>query len=717
MKETQLMGANRLVENESIRDTLSKLKRKAWSSYTTGKFQDSAEQYKEIENIEKELGHNSALSTHNLAVSHLHMGQIPEGVKLLIEACNIYHGPNDRGQRNRLFPSLQNFPSYRLLTGALGFSPQYIYEKSRSFNYEPSRMVSEKRVNELFETEVKTGNAFMEGNMEDARNSIERVRERYDESRKPLYYGTIYERLAHVNLQNAGGAPVIKHAVNQLFYAICEDYRFQLKNSNPLSMNAANLLLERFSAHNEFLDFAGRRVRSRFDEYMSSLEYHQSNDEFGFHSCAYFRGNPENLYERWLKEPQLKSGIGLKSDRLLTTPEKVRKEDEKKTRRAARVDQIIQENKRKLNDYLVSERKVPHSENQLIVLRRWNSIHPRNPIVPSDAKGGGFFLIWQGKGIVIDPGYDFLANMLKCGYSINDIDLILVTHAHDDHTGEIEVVYSLDYKAHKLRQQLKNLFLKGITRTHMITDQINEKNIASPNARAGTSGTIPLFGSEGCQLKYSSLLANSWSLSATVSNEESLWKVNSILKEYKLELRAIRTVHNEMPWMQNPTGLGFILTLRGDNRNHKLGFTGDTMHHDQMNEFFAEIDILVVNLGSYKEKKSDHLGEIGAATLLRKTSPKLALITEFGQELESIRDIVTMDISRRALNVLTAFPYGYPSIAIPADIGLAVKITEDGLQISHPDLQQDLPPQDVQFRDPTRKRGQHNPGSIKYSPK
>jgi glyoxylase-like metal-dependent hydrolase (beta-lactamase superfamily II) len=36
-------------------------------------------------------------------------------------------------------------------------------------------------------------------------------------------------------------------------------------------------------------------------------------------------------------------------------------------------------------------------------------------------------------GIVIDPGGGYIENLYRCGFSLADIDMIIVTHDHADH--------------------------------------------------------------------------------------------------------------------------------------------------------------------------------------------------------------------------------------------------------------------------------------------
>jgi len=95
--------------------------------------------------------------------------------------------------------------------------------------------------------------------------------------------------------------------------------------------------------------------------------------------------------------------------------------------------------------------KVSKNKNQLVVLRKWNSYTPVLPPKREDysSKGGGYFIRFDKIGIVVDPGYNFIENFLKSGFKLDDIDYIFISHAHNDHTVELEGIFSLLYKRNK----------------------------------------------------------------------------------------------------------------------------------------------------------------------------------------------------------------------------------------------------------------------------
>ena len=78
-------------------------------------------------------------------------------------------------------------------------------------------------------------------------------------------------------------------------------------------------------------------------------------------------------------------------------------------------------------------------------LQRWNSLTPAQ----GKSIGGGYFVYHtdhRGEvdlGIAIDPGFDFIRNLFRQGFSIRDIDIVLISHAHPDHLWDFESIVQL----------------------------------------------------------------------------------------------------------------------------------------------------------------------------------------------------------------------------------------------------------------------------------
>lgn len=285
-------------------------------------------------------------------------------------------------------------------------------------------------------------------------------------------------------------------------------------------------------------------------------------------------------------------------------------------------NEIIQtkgRNEKRLNDALLKQKEIsPDEDNKLLILKKWNSTSPRYPS-DQDKKsiGGGYFFSWNGKGIVIDPGYDFLSNFFSKGYGISNIDLVIVSHAHNDHCQDLEVMLSLLYEYNGLEE------------------------VKEPHK-------IDLIISEGVQIKYERLFTIMKSIisckvmipSSKYDPTKSIDPSDLSNKNYQLTVFGCSVDHHERPWMENNTGFGLIFHLNKDGVQFKLGITGDTAFFKDLNVFYEECDVLIEHIGTVDESgNSKHLTHVGCYKLIEglKSKPKMIILSEFGQELNGRR--------------------------------------------------------------------------------
>ena len=113
-------------------------------------------------------------------------------------------------------------------------------------------------------------------------------------------------------------------------------------------------------------------------------------------------------------------------------------------------EQKKEKNEQHLREFISAESKLDVDSSVFLVLRKWNSFTPALPLDGGEKSvGGGYFIHHLGRGTVIDPGYNFIENFHKAGCRLLDIDNIVITHAHNDHTIDFESLLTLLYQAHK----------------------------------------------------------------------------------------------------------------------------------------------------------------------------------------------------------------------------------------------------------------------------
>ena len=297
------------------------------------------------------------------------------------------------------------------------------------------------------------------------------------------------------------------------------------------------------------------------------------------------------------------------------------------------------------------------------------------PSEKGDNKGGGYFLYHRGKGIVIDPGFNFIENFYQEGFKVADIDAVLITHAHNDHTVDLESILTLVYKHNDAIVDTVKEKMKGKKEDKIreeITKRLKEKG-----------KKIDIFMNVGTFMKYSGWLnlKDSHEInSVTVLMPNTTYKLP---EEYHcITIHTTKAKHHEI--IDEQYAIGFILDIDGV----KVGFTGDTGwdwdREEIMIKPFTEHDprLVIAHLGSIKSAEFDyvkatcddernkcfyrhHLGLLGMTKFLEATRPDLTIISEFGEELRGMRKPIVERIGKvMGLNCL------------PGDIGLYIRLSD-----------------------------------------
>ncbi|MFZ2500095.1 tetratricopeptide repeat protein, partial [Methanosarcina sp.] len=329
--------------------------------------------------------------------------------------------------------------------------------------------------------------------------------------------------------------------------------------------------------------------------------------------------------------------------------------------------------------FVDSERSVPADFfSFLSVLRKWNSYTPILPSEKGDNKGGGYFLYHRGKGIVIDPGFNFIENFYQEGFKVADIDAVLISHAHNDHTVDLESILTLVYKHNDAIKDSVIEEMKDKTDDEIkqeITKRLKEKG-----------KKIDLFMNVGTFMKYSGWLnlKDSHEISSvTVLMPNTAYK---LAEEYHgITIHTTKAKHHEV--IDDQYAIGFILDIDGI----KVGFTADTGWDWDRNEIMVKPfiehkpNLVVTHLGSIKSREFDyvkatcndeknkcfyphHLGLLGITKFLDVTKPELTIVSEFGEELRGMRKAIVERIGK----VLELK-------CLPGDIGLHVRLSDLGV--------------------------------------
>lgn len=367
-----------------------------------------------------------------------------------------------------------------------------------------------------------------------------------------------------------------------------------------------------------------------------------------------------------------------------------------------RVDRFLDRNGRFARDASV-----------LMVLRQWNSYTPIIVDGQESDRGGGYFVRHKDVGLVIDPGYNFIELFHKAGCKIVDITHVAITHAHDDHTAQLE--------------QLLTMF-----------HQFNTRNKSTPKK-------VTLLLNHSTQKKFSGFslhkdcryIEKVICLNAFDADNEQTVRLT---KAGDISLTVLKAYHDDVFTTEYAIGLG--LRIESATGVRRIVFTGDTglypplLNDDGKPVFFdnrvqerrvvereeeginrkypdefqaPHVDLLVPHLGSIKEYEfnpppsepvssdpatgeaqagslgpmfyPNHLGILGTAMVIKELMPKAVILSEFGSELRGLRmEIATL--LRKALK--KTMEEGSVPFIIPGDPSIVYNIP-DGHFLCHED--------------------------------
>ncbi len=276
----------------------------------------------------------------------------------------------------------------------------------------------------------------------------------------------------------------------------------------------------------------------------------------------------------------------------------------------------------------------------LWILRKWASYSAvelmapaGQDLAPGPPTGGGYLLLVGGLGIVIDPGLGFGANFRRNGFMPRNMDVVVATHHHVDHTGDMLPILTCLFEMHDEFE------------THDQIDRHQTRFCLAPGAYAA----------------FADLLAFGPSVSAIDLLSPGREVTLDTPKGISVRLRALAADHRDLTGRDN-AAIGLRVDLyEEEDLVCTVGFTGDTSDARAAEEL-AGADLLVANVGSVypkdigevTAKKAWHLGVSGTVQLLRSAvtvpaaeSPQLVVLSEWGEEMAEHRRFVCNHVAVR----------------------------------------------------------------------
>ncbi|MBW2647304.1 MAG: MBL fold metallo-hydrolase [Deltaproteobacteria bacterium] len=258
----------------------------------------------------------------------------------------------------------------------------------------------------------------------------------------------------------------------------------------------------------------------------------------------------------------------------------------------------MQENEQNLTKHL--ERRSLHTPTQealhFVGLQRWNSLTPAQ----GRSVGGGYFIYRTNSedevdlGIAIDPGFDYVRNLFRMGFSLMDVDIVLISHAHPDHLWDFESVVQLlhELKGKKdiVHQLNVILTLGSYQRLDHIINNPKLRRFINPLVIDIRKEIDPDFfkklgtNSKGFNDFFGFFDSNSLNNNSSRSNKEKVnqWSpalpyIEEHAQKTEIEIWPTRAYHDD--YSDRSDSFGFIIkvkSLEHSDSSVSFGYTGDT---------------------------------------------------------------------------------------------------------------------------------------------
>ncbi|MCX6245878.1 MAG: hypothetical protein NTU98_14385 [Bacteroidetes bacterium] len=274
-----------------------------------------------------------------------------------------------------------------------------------------------------------------------------------------------------------------------------------------------------------------------------------------------------------------------------------------------------------------------------------------------------------------------------------------VSHAHNDHTSDLESILTLLNNCNKRRKGIDDLINEDTVRSDLAKAKgVDIASITEPEIerafleKSPRRKIIQFFLTKSVVKKFSGML-NSYASEDYIYHTIEEGDEKEIIKDL-VKVKMIFAAHDDI--ISDRDSLGFIFYFQ----DNVLVYTGDTGWNEKIEQQYKEERkslkdkkiILLCHMGGFKSEENryfepkqrsvsfylQHLGRLGLGKLIITLKPDLCIISEFGEELKNFREKIC-DVYQKV------FP---DTKFLPADIGLEYHfITNKIMAISELDLE------------------------------
>lgn len=288
---------------------------------------------------------------------------------------------------------------------------------------------------------------------------------------------------------------------------------------------------------------------------------------------------------------------------------------------------------------------------------------------------GGIFIRWNGKGIAINPGENFLQHFHAQGLHIYDIDYVIVTGAKPSCYAEVKELYDINYELNKVSPTLHVIHYYFCHQAYQELSRVLKPHFKQERE---TLHSLEIFLdspdvervdlADGIVLHYFST-SNHDAISARAAFKEDRGDKNNAELGIKLELKTLSSDKEE----RGSVRVGYIGQCAWNPLlAHHLG------HCDLLMTYFGSASANDINKVSYQ---SDCLGYHGTFTLLEEVAPKLLLCGEFSGREGDIR-LETCQKIRHDYQAQMRSSQRDISVILPADAGFCMNLKEFKIKCS-----------------------------------